>query len=111
AADPSPRTPPSTRPATSYVFGQRPAAEADLVRMVAAVQAQESSGDGTLSRPVYDAPHAPRPWGWRVSAYLWTKAIAAGALLVGAFNVLLRPTNVRSLAAALAPVLPLAFLL
>src|SRR5205807_306990 len=31
-----------------------------------------------------DAPHAPRPWGGRVSAYLWTKSIAAGALLVSA---------------------------
>jgi formate-dependent nitrite reductase membrane component NrfD len=26
-----------------------------------------------------------RPWGWKVSAYLWTKSIAAGALLVAAF--------------------------
>jgi len=95
----------------SYAFGQRPAAELDLVRMVAAVQAREPGGDGTLSRPVYDVPHAPRPWGWRVSAYLWTKAIASGALLVGGANVLLRPNTVGTLAAVLAPVVALLFLL
>src|SRR6185295_16750318 len=100
-ADTSALTPSLQQPAMSYVFGQRPAAELDLVRMVAAVQATEPGGDGTLSRPVYDVPHAPRPWGWRVSAYLWTKAIAAGALLVGASNVLLRPNNVGTLTALL----------
>ncbi|MEV0087362.1 4Fe-4S dicluster domain-containing protein [Saccharopolyspora sp. NPDC050642] len=26
----------------------------------------------------------PRPWGWRVTTYLWTKAFGAGALLVAA---------------------------
>src|SRR5262249_60567401 len=30
-------------------------------------------------------PPAVRPWGWKVSAYLWTKSISAGALLVAAF--------------------------
>jgi formate-dependent nitrite reductase membrane component NrfD len=54
--------------------------------MVAALQAKEPGGDGTLSRPVYDAPHAVRPWGWKVASYLWTKSIAAGALLVAAFG-------------------------
>ena len=32
----------------------------------------------------YDVPHRA-PWGWHVSAYVWTKAIAAGAYLVAAF--------------------------
>lgn len=26
----------------------------------------------------------PRPWGWRVTTYLWTKAVGAGALLLAA---------------------------
>jgi formate-dependent nitrite reductase membrane component NrfD len=52
--------------------------------MVAGVQAHEVNGDGALSRPVYDVPHMPTPWGWKVSAYLWTKSISAGALLVAA---------------------------
>jgi Fe-S-cluster-containing dehydrogenase component/formate-dependent nitrite reductase membrane component NrfD len=42
---------------------------------------------GALAREVYDVPH-PAPWGWKIAAYLWTKAIAAGALLVAA--ILLR---------------------
>ena len=36
-----------------------------------------------LAREVYDVPH-PAPWGWKIAAYLWTKAIAAGVLLVAA---------------------------
>ncbi|MBO0873089.1 MAG: polysulfide reductase NrfD [Pseudonocardia sp.] len=31
----------------------------------------------------------PRPWGWRVTTYLWTKAVGGGALLVAALAVLL----------------------
>lgn len=34
------------------------------------------------SRRVYDAPNKGILWGWEVSAYVWTKAIAAGAFLV-----------------------------
>jgi len=36
------------------------------------------------TRAVYDVAHEPAPWGWKVSAYLWTKSIAAGAFLVAA---------------------------
>lgn len=34
------------------------------------------------ARRVYDAPSKGVMWGWEVSAYIWTKAIAAGAFLV-----------------------------
>ncbi len=34
------------------------------------------------ARRVYDAPNKGVLWGWEVSAYVWTKAIATGALLV-----------------------------
>jgi len=34
------------------------------------------------ARRVYDAPGKGVLWGWEVSAYVWTKAIAAGAFLV-----------------------------
>jgi Fe-S-cluster-containing dehydrogenase component/formate-dependent nitrite reductase membrane component NrfD len=40
------------------------------------------SGNGS-AREVYDVPH-PTPWGWKIGAYLWTKSIAAGVLLVAA---------------------------
>jgi formate-dependent nitrite reductase membrane component NrfD len=36
------------------------------------------------ARTTYDVAHA-RPWGWKVSGYLWTKSIAAGAFLAAAF--------------------------
>ena len=45
-----------------------------------------SEGRGTSSAAAvlsYDIPHN-RPWDWRVSAYTWTKGIAAGVYLVAA---------------------------
>jgi Fe-S-cluster-containing dehydrogenase component/formate-dependent nitrite reductase membrane component NrfD len=41
-----------------------------------------------LGRTVYDVPHEPRPWGWRVAGYLWAKSIAAGAALAAIAGVL-----------------------
>ncbi|MFN6963449.1 MAG: 4Fe-4S dicluster domain-containing protein [Pyrinomonadaceae bacterium] len=43
-------------------------------------------------RRVYDAPNKGVLWGWEVSAYVWTKAIAAGAFLF--VNFLLSPAEV-----------------
>jgi Fe-S-cluster-containing dehydrogenase component len=37
----------------------------------------------TSARTTLNTAHPP-PWGWRVTTYLWTKAIGAGALLVAA---------------------------
>jgi Fe-S-cluster-containing dehydrogenase component/formate-dependent nitrite reductase membrane component NrfD len=39
--------------------------------------------DPRQTREIYDVSH-PVPWGPRISAYLWTKSISAGALLVPA---------------------------
>jgi Fe-S-cluster-containing dehydrogenase component/formate-dependent nitrite reductase membrane component NrfD len=39
--------------------------------------------DPALSREVYDVAH-PAPWGWKIGAYLWTKSVAAGVILVAA---------------------------
>jgi len=36
----------------------------------------------SYARRVYDAPGKGVLWGWEVSAYIWTKAIAAGAFLI-----------------------------
>lgn len=46
------------------------------------------TGDARLSGPadatvVYDVHH-PKPWGWKVATYLWTKSVAAGAALLAA---------------------------
>jgi Fe-S-cluster-containing dehydrogenase component/formate-dependent nitrite reductase membrane component NrfD len=45
-----------------------------------------SMAEGT-ARDVYDVAH-PTPWGWRVSSYLWTKSISAGAFGVAAMLAL-----------------------
>ena len=34
-----------------------------------------------LVETVYDVPHE-RPWGWKVSTYLWTKSVGAGVLSI-----------------------------
>src|SRR3989442_3938972 len=77
--------------------------------MVAGVQADP--GDGALSRPVYDVPHAPRPWGRRVAAYLFTKSLAAGPLLIAAVAVLGGGLPSVTLLGVTAPALALLFLL
>ena len=38
------------------------------------------------ARTTYDISHE-RPWGWKVSAYLWTKSISAGAFLMAAITL------------------------
>jgi formate-dependent nitrite reductase membrane component NrfD len=52
----------------------------------------------------------PQPWGWKVSAYLWTKSIAAGALLVPALAVLAGLASPGFLLGAAPPVIALLFL-
>lgn len=56
-------------------------------------------------RRVYDAPGKGTLWGWEVSAYVWTKAIAAGAFLVpvlgGYFNLNI-PAALKQLGAVIA---------
>jgi Fe-S-cluster-containing dehydrogenase component/formate-dependent nitrite reductase membrane component NrfD len=49
----------------------------------------------------------PRPWGWRVTTYLWTKAVGGGALLVAALAVLLG-IDLGILTTVVAPALGLA---
>ncbi len=58
----------------------------------------------------YDVPHGA-PWGWRVSAYTWSKSLAAGAMLVPLVLVLAgRLTWADPLARWAAPVLAAAML-
>ena len=108
-ADESALTPAMQAPAERYVFATRPQAEVDLVRMVAQVQAMEP-GNGALSRPVYDAPHMARPWGWKVAAYLWTKSIAAGTLVIAGLAALLGASSPNYLLGVAPPLLALVFL-
>ena len=109
-ADSSALTPSLQAPAPAYLWSQRAEGEVDLVRMAAAVQALGHDGDGALSRPVYDVPHAPRPWGWKVSAYLWTKSISAGALMMAALDRIMLLTRGDALFDTTAAVVALTFL-
>jgi Fe-S-cluster-containing dehydrogenase component/formate-dependent nitrite reductase membrane component NrfD len=85
-ADAASLTPELQAPSERYLWAQRTSDEVDLIRMVAAAQGTERGHAAAgLSRPVYDVPHLVRPWGGKVAAYLWTKSISAGALLVAAF--------------------------
>ena len=42
---------------------------------------------GKEARRVYDTPDKGILWGWEVSAYVWTKAISAGAFLVAVLSL------------------------
>jgi Fe-S-cluster-containing dehydrogenase component len=53
----------------------------------------ETAGDlpgspRTGARTTLNTAH-PRPWGWKVVTYLWTKGVGAGALMVAALGVIL----------------------
>jgi Fe-S-cluster-containing dehydrogenase component/formate-dependent nitrite reductase membrane component NrfD len=63
-----------------------------------------------LARTVYDAPHAERPWGWKVAAYLWTKSVAAGTLLLAALGTAVGAAGGGPLSTVAAPALGLVFL-
>lgn len=51
-------------------------------RVIADVMAHMQSDKAEQSRRVYDAPSKGVLWGWQVPAYIWTKAIASGLILV-----------------------------
>src|SRR5262252_5074767 len=52
-------------------------------RDVRATTMAANGSSAPLAREVYDVAH-PAPWGWKIAAYLWTKSISAGALIVAA---------------------------
>ena len=53
-------------------------------------------------------PH-PRPWGWKIAAYLWTKSIGAGVLMIAAALSLTGFGTDRILLDVVAPILALVF--
>lgn len=61
------------------------------------------------AREVYDIPHPPL-WGNKIVAYLWSKSIAAGVLLVAALLLRLGYRDNSLLLSALSPLLALIFL-
>jgi Fe-S-cluster-containing dehydrogenase component/Ni/Fe-hydrogenase subunit HybB-like protein len=73
-------------------------AEPDRQRREAAADLIADALGGTVT--TLNTAH-PRPWGWRVSAYLWTKGVGAGALMVtsGMLVAGIGPVGVLHLAA------------
>jgi Fe-S-cluster-containing dehydrogenase component/formate-dependent nitrite reductase membrane component NrfD len=61
------------------------------------------------ARTTYDISHE-RPWGWKVSAYLWTKSVASGAFLLTAIGTGLGLIRHHWLFESAAPQLALFFL-
>jgi len=64
----------------------------------------EPRGKKEKPRRVYDAPGKGVLWGWEVSAYIWTKAIAAGAFLIPIIggNFMEVPLAIKQLGAVIA---------
>ncbi|HEY7546000.1 MAG TPA: 4Fe-4S dicluster domain-containing protein [Blastocatellia bacterium] len=62
------------------------------------------------ARTTYDVAHE-RPWGWKVSAYLWTKSISSGVFLMSALGLGLGFARFDWLLEDVAPVLSMVFLL
>jgi formate-dependent nitrite reductase membrane component NrfD/ferredoxin len=58
------------------------------------------------ARTTLNTPH-PRPWGWRVTTYLWTKAVGGGSLLFAALALLLG-VDLGALTTVVAPALGVA---
>jgi Fe-S-cluster-containing dehydrogenase component/formate-dependent nitrite reductase membrane component NrfD len=63
-----------------------------------------------LARTVYDVAHPERPWGWRVSTYLWTKSVAAGVFLVSALALMGGLASGGAVTGLAAPLIGLLFL-
>jgi Fe-S-cluster-containing dehydrogenase component/formate-dependent nitrite reductase membrane component NrfD len=88
-ADEAVLTPALLQVPTSNLWGQR---RANPARGAPApgrgVAAATPKAVEALGRTAYDVSHEARPWGWRVSAYLWTKSVAAGAALMAGLGAL-----------------------
>ncbi len=116
AADaPAPPTPdgPSPTPPAGWLNSDLPPAAAAQALAAAAVQGDADFYTGAWAglspaRTVYDVAHAENPWGWKVSAYLWTKSVAAGAFVMAALAPWIGLDN--STAGIAAPLIGLLFL-
>ena len=69
----------------------------------------EEKFDPAVTREVYDVAH-PAPWGWKIAAYLWTKSIASGLMLVAAILMAFRNEAQVNLLTVGAPLVALAAL-
>jgi Fe-S-cluster-containing dehydrogenase component/formate-dependent nitrite reductase membrane component NrfD len=82
--------------------------EASALTPSAAKATPEGHRIQSLGQVTYDVHH-PAPWGWKVAAYLWTKGIAAGALLIPGLLVALGLADQNSILGIGAPSIALIF--
>jgi formate-dependent nitrite reductase membrane component NrfD len=109
-AAPAPAGP---KPPAEWTAADLPPAATAQALAAAALQGEADFYTGAWAglaptRTVYDVAHTESPWGWKVSAYLWTKSISAGSLLVAALAPWLDVSG--NLATAAAPFIGLVFL-
>jgi len=114
-ADEASLTPAMQERSGRYAFADASRIPTAGQRNVSAPGPAASNGHGDvdllrMARTVYDVAHAERPWGWKVAAYLWTKSIAAGSLLVAALAAIGGLSTAGPVAGLAAPVIGLAFL-
>jgi Fe-S-cluster-containing dehydrogenase component/formate-dependent nitrite reductase membrane component NrfD len=100
--------PGEANPGTDYMWSSQSSGVGHFARFAedkkqkAFVQIQgrstpDAASDAAAKSPrrVYDAPNKGVLWGWEVSAYVWTKAISAGAYLVPFLFMMLNETPLR----------------
>lgn len=84
----------------SYIFARPDAHRQE-------VDAGRRTDPRTNARTTLNTAH-DRPWGWRVTTYLWTKSVAAGVLLIASLG-LFAGARLGVLASTVAPAVALAF--
>jgi Fe-S-cluster-containing dehydrogenase component/formate-dependent nitrite reductase membrane component NrfD len=70
--------------------------------------AEVARAGADASRVVYDVAH-PAPWGWKIVAYLWTKSVGAGVLIVAAILLALGIAPAGTLLGVASPILAMIF--
>jgi Fe-S-cluster-containing dehydrogenase component/formate-dependent nitrite reductase membrane component NrfD len=101
--NPSSITPTEQTHTTGYLW-----AEPQISELMA--DEQTLSAAEAKARTTYDVAH-DRPWGWKVSAYLWTKSVSAGAFFIAAMAIGLGVTRSNWLFNTAAPQVSFVFLL
>jgi Fe-S-cluster-containing dehydrogenase component/formate-dependent nitrite reductase membrane component NrfD len=97
--------PPSAHEGSMHLWGSRnPAGAREQLPMDRDVGAA-----GTV-RVVYDVAH-PSPWGWKIAAYLFTKSVGAGVLLIAALMLTLGYRNEILTLGYVAPIVAMIFTL
>ena len=84
-------------------------AQPDTLRLAVAPTLRGDGSDPDAPRTTLNTAH-PAVWGWKVTTYLWTKGVAAGAMLLPALAWLLG-LDTGATGAYVAPVLAMAGLL